>query len=53
MFTNFEIQCVGIISKNVLWGVPPAETHVESTHECDSLVDNTQLLMLTKGIVRL
>ena len=28
LFANFEIQSIGIIDKNVLRGVPPAETHI-------------------------
>ena len=49
MFTSFEIQRIGVVGKNVLWGVPPTETHVESSHERDSLVDDAQFLMLTKS----
>ena len=33
----------------MLWRVPPAETHVESTHKRDGLVDNAQFLMLAGG----
>ena len=52
LLASFEIQRIGVIDENVLWCVPPAETHIEPTHERDGLVDNTQFLMLTKKTVR-
>ena len=48
MFAGFEIQRIWVIDKNVLWGIPATETHVEPTHKRDGLVDNAQFLVLAE-----
>ena len=49
-FAGIEVQRIRIIDKNMLRGVPPTETHVESTHKCDGLIDNTHFLMLPRAV---